>query len=139
MKRGYALVELIIAAAILGAGMTVLLRMQFAIDSSVGAEVEHIAGVGVQAQLLADLGTDVRGARAVTGGGSTLTIGGTRQIRYAWDDVQEATLRTAAAGLDNLRVYPGVRANFRPRGAVVFVTLTANERTVGTAYYLRTR
>lgn len=137
MKRGYALVELIIAAAILGAGMTVLLRMQFAIDSSVGAQVEHIAGVGAQAQLLSDLGTDVRGARAVTGGGSTLTIGGTRQIRYAWDDVQEATLRTAAAGLDTLRVYPGVRANFRPRGAVVLVTLTANERTVGTAYYRR--
>ncbi len=139
MKRGYALIELIIAAAILGGAMAVLLRMQFAIDSSVGAEVEHIAGVGAQAQLLADLGTDVRGARAVSGGGSSLTIRGARQIRYAWDDVEEATLRTAAAGPDNMRVYPGVRANFRPRGAVVLVTLTANERTVGTAYYLRNR
>jgi len=139
MKRGYALIELIVAAAILGGAMGVLLRMQFAIDRSVGAEVEHIAGVGVQAQLLADLGTDVRGAKAVTGGGSSLTIRGARQIRYAWDDVEEATLRTAAAGPDNMRVYPGVRANFRLRGAVVLVTLTANERTVHTAYYLRNR
>jgi len=53
--------------------------------------------------------------------------------------VQEATLRMEAAGPDNLRVYPGVRANFRPRGALVLVTLTANKRTVHTAYYLRNR
>ena len=139
MKRGYVLIELIVASAILAAAMGVFLRMVFTIDTSVGAEVEQVAGVGAQAQLLADLGTNVRGAGAVTGSGSSLTIPGAGQVRYAWDDAQQATVRTATAGADQLRIYPGVRADFRPRGPVLFVKMTAEGHQVRTAYYLRNR
>ena len=64
---------------------------------------------------------------------------GAGRIHYTFDYVQQATLRTGATGADSVRTYPGVRAEFSPGGAVVFVRAMALGRQVRTAYYLRNR
>ena len=133
MRRGNTLIELMVAITLLAVAGNVSMRLLYAGNRVLRPESARSAATGGQAALLEDLGSDLRAARGVSGGGSTLSVSGANAATYAWDERRQATVRTG----DDARAYPGVHANFSREGRLVRVTLTAGDRTITTAYWVR--
>jgi len=139
MKRGHTLIEMIVAIAILAVVLPVSLRLLFTMDWALGAEAEKLERTGGQAQLLEDLGADIRGARTARAGRDGLRLRGPTNLRYYWDEQQQATVRETLGAAGETRIYPGVRAEFVRTGRMVRVHISAGETELRTAYYLRNR
>jgi hypothetical protein len=128
---------MVVSLAILAAAVSVSLRLLFTMDRVVGSEEQHLTRTAGRAQLLADLGADVRAARGVAATGATLRLQGSAQVRYYWDAREQATIRRASTPERETTIYPGARATFRPAGTMVRVRLRSADADVRTAYYLR--
>jgi prepilin-type N-terminal cleavage/methylation domain-containing protein len=135
MRRGFTIIELLVAMALIAVASDACVRIIGASNRVFRPEAQRAAATGGQAALLLDLGADLRGARGLSGGGSSLTVSGFPEVTYAWDDSRQATVRRGPAA--DTRAYPGVRASFLPAGRLVRVTLTAGPSTVTTAFCRR--
>jgi len=132
MRRGYTLIELIVSLALLATVVSVASRLLFTSDRALDAESERAVALGVQGEMLGDLGRDLRGGSAASGGGDTLSVGG-----VTWRSSEEGTVRSIAGRPDQTRQYPHVRTQFEVGGSLVTVTITSPAGTARTAFYMR--
>lgn len=139
MRHGSTLIEFMVAIAVLAVVVSVSLRLLYTSDRALQGEAARAASAGGVARLLADLGEDLREASSVSGGGEALAVRGTRGLRYYWDDEQQATVRQGFSAQVEMRVYPGVRVEFKPGGSLVRVHISSGSIAVRTTYYLRNR
>ncbi len=139
MKRGQTLIELVVAIAILAVVLPVSLRLLFTMDWALGTEADRMEVTGSQAQLLKDLGMDIRAARHATVRPATLHLRGPTELRYYWDEEEQATIREVAGRPGETRQYGGIRAEFAGTSPIVRVHITGGPAALRTAYYLRNR
>lgn len=132
MKRGYTLIELIVSLAILAIVVSVASRLLFTSDRALGAESDRAIALGEQGELLSDLGRDLRGASAASGGDATLTV-----ADVTWRSSEDGTIRSIAGRPEMDQTYPHVRTQFRIEGPLVTVRLRSEAGTAETAFYLR--
>ena len=137
MRRGSTLMEMVVSIGLLAVVALVSVRLMFMSDRALGAEGERIAAVGGAADLLADLGRDLRQASRVSGGGTGLLVAGAQPIRYQYSRGRGAVVRSAAGREGLVSEYPGLRAHFTPQGRFVTVALTTSTGEVRTGFYLR--
>ena len=139
MRRGQSLIEMVVAIIVLAVVVPVSMRLLFAMDWALGGEADKLACIGSRAELLQDLGADIRAARRATDSGEGLRLWGPVPLRYYWDHEQDATVRQTIGAEGETRVYPGVRAEFVRRGKMVHVRIVSGKTDLHTAYYLRNR
>ena len=139
MKRGQTLIELVVAIAILAVVVPVSLRLLFAMDWAVTEQAEQAESIGNVAELLEDVGADLRAARKVNAVREKLRLWSRGQVYYYWDGRELATVRQTVGAKGEMRIYPGARANFQQAGNMVRVRISAGEITLRTAFYLRNR
>lgn len=139
MRRGSTLIELVVSLSILAVAVSVCLRLLFTMDRAVGSEEQQLVRTSGRTRLLDDLGADVRAARGATATGSVLRLHGAAEVRYYWDDQQQATIRRATAPERHTTLYPHLRATFRRDGTMLRVRLRSGDADLRTAYYLRNR
>ena len=132
MRRGYTIIELLVSLALLAAVVTVSLRLLFTSDRALGAEGERAAAVGMQGELLSDLGRDLRGASAAAASGAVLRVG---EISYRSADA--GVVRSAAGQPQLDRSYPHLQARFARSGALVLVDVTSSAGRARTGFALR--
>ena len=137
MRRGQTLLELMVAIAILAVIAAVALRMVFAADRAMSGPEEQVTTAGGQAQLLDDLGRDLRSARGASGGSGRLTVRGERTVVYEWSRSGNATVRRVVGRPNMTREYPGVRVAATVRGRIVNVDIRGDAMALGTAFYMR--
>jgi len=137
MRRGYLLMELLVSIALLAVVIAVATRLLFTSDRALAAEGEHIAAVGGAADLISDLGRDLRGAHSVSGGDVSLMIAGSPAIRYDYSRERGAVMRYVVGNPDLTREYPGLRVRFAVRGDLVTVDLSTSAGEMRTGFYLR--
>ena len=139
MRRGHTLLELMVAIAVLAGALTVILRLLFTVDYALAPEAAQATGLGTQAQLLEDLGRDLRVARSVTASGRTVVTRGAEPVRYYWDEGQQATIRHPSNPRGERWTYPEVWVESTPRGEIVWVRIIRDDMVLTTAYSLRNR
>ena len=130
MKRGSTLIELVVAMGVLGIVMLVATRLLFASDRAMGAEVVKATQVGGAAELLADVGRDVRPATNLRATGGELIASG---ARYA--SGEDETVRVSGGRETNR--YPGVTASFSMEGRLLNVTVKTGNTQMRTTIYRR--
>ncbi len=130
-RRGYALLECIIAIGIMAMVVSVALRLLFASDVALGREKTASGGAGAMAALMGDVAADARPSAGASADGASLSVGG---AKYSWDARRKATVRQATG---DLRVYPGVRAKFGVSGKMVTVEAAAGKTVARTSCYMR--
>jgi len=139
VRRGSTLIELVVSLSILAVAVSVCLRLLFTMDRAVGSEEQQLTRTAGYTQLLDDLGADVRAAASAAATGSTLRLHGAAEVRYYWDDQQQATIRQAIAPESETTLYPHVRAAFEGDGPMVRVRLRSEKTDLRTAHYRRNR
>ena len=130
MRRGSTLIELAVAMGVLGIVMLVATRLLFASDRAVGAEVVKATQVGGAAELLADVGRDVRQATNVRARAGQMVASG-----VTYTSVEAGVVRVA--GHRETDRYPGVAATFATQGRLVTVTVKTDNAQMGTSFYRR--
>jgi len=130
MRRASTLIELLVAMGVLSVLMLTTTRLLFAGDRAMGAETVRATQTGGAAELLEDIGRDVRAARSVSAGRGGLTIG---NVHYGSDE--SGSMRTSA-GQQTDR-YPGVAATFLAQGRMVTIVAKTDETQIRTSFYRR--
>lgn len=137
MRRGYLLMEVLVSIALLAVVVAVSVRLIFTSDRALGAEGERAAAIGGAAELMSDLGRDLRGARGASGDGHALMISGAQSIRYSYSRERGGVVRQEGARADLAREYPGLRARFTVSGELVIAEVSSSAGAIRTAFYLR--
>lgn len=130
MRRGVTLLELLVAMGVLSVIMVATTRLIFMGDRAMAEATARAVHVGGAAELMADVGRDVRVATGLSASGGELVAGGTRYISD-----QSGTVRVAA-GRQTDR-YPGVSATFSVQGRMVTVDVKAGRARLRTMHWGR--
>ncbi len=137
MRRGQTLLELVVSLAILAIVVAVSLRLVFISDRALGQESDRVASVGGQAQLLEDLGRDLRTARSAVSAGGRLHIISSHSVIYQWSGEKRATVRRVIGQPNTVRHYPGVQTDFAVRGKFVEASIRSDAGTLRTGFCMR--
>jgi prepilin-type N-terminal cleavage/methylation domain-containing protein len=130
-RRGYTLLECVIALGLMAVVVSVALQLLYASDVALGRERTASAGAGAMAAMLGDVAADARPSSSASADGVSLTVGG---AKYSWDAGRRSTVRQSAG---DLRAYPGVRAKFGVSGKMVTVEVAAGKAVARTSCYMR--
>ena len=130
MRRGSTLIELLVAMGALSVVMMATTRLLFMGDRAMGEATARAAQVGGAAELMADVGRDVRIAPSLSAAGGELTAGG---VRYTSGEAETVRI---AGGRETDR-YPGVTASFSAQGRMVTVDLKAGKAHLRTIHWRR--
>lgn len=108
MRRGYTLLELVVAISILTVIFSITLRLVFFSDRALGGVEEKAADTAVAARLLQDVSRDARSASEVTVGPGYLRMTSPAgAVIYRWSASTGATSRRGSHGASDQREYPG--------------------------------
>jgi prepilin-type N-terminal cleavage/methylation domain-containing protein len=138
MRRGFSLMELVVAMAILAVITPLALRLLFTSDRALGTSEAQAQAAGGQAQLLEDLARDINKASSasVQDGWLTLSAAGQR-VTYSWVPRSQATVRTVIAPGGETRLYAGVQASFTLQGKLIAAQVQGTAEGLRTAFAMR--
>lgn len=131
------LLELMVTIPILAVIAVVSLRLVFLSDRALTRQDEQTTATGGQAQLLEDLGRDLRGASETSAGSGWLSVSSPHRVTYEWSAAHSATVRRVAGQQGETREYPGLRLSASVSGRVTQVEIRGKAITVRTAVWMR--
>ena len=130
MRRGSTLTELVVAMGVLAIIMLAATRLLFASDRAMGAEVVKATQVGGAAELLADVGRDVRASTKLRARAGQMVADG-----VTYTSMPAGVVRVADHRETDL--YPGIIATFAMQGRLLNVTVKTDNAQIRTTIYRR--
>lgn len=129
MRRGYSLIELLVALAILATISSVTLRLMFAGDRALQANAGHAASDSMALRLLGEVSDDLRAATSVSTGQQIVVQRPDGPATYT--ALPDVGLRRQAREVTE--DYPGVKLTVRADGRLWAITITGKTLTLRSA------
>lgn len=129
MRRGYSLVELLVALAVLATLGTITLRLTFAGDRALQTHAAMATANGAAARLLQCVSDDLRAARSVSRGQPLIIGRADGRATYSPLSGRGGIRRTTA---DTVEDYLGVRLSVTGSGRMRTVTISVRALTLRT-------